>query len=249
MAFSWFIAHLVIFKRACVLNPTLLVPGYLCIPISVLELCSEARLSHLQTAWSFWVLLLRCVRRDWSNAQFRDDIPLHRGKSVPNALPSVLWIQPSWWEQAPAWPCPSTGYYSLVLLGGPFLRHMSWSVHSRVFEGDLLQVSLHSSAPFFCHAPWQPWSPGAGLRVSLQAVCSAYTCFSPQVVSCGYCKAHLTPFLPTKDNWYLVSWKSSFPIFCPLSRFKRKGVFSPCDWFHIDRKQKSRICVLVGVWM
>ena len=62
---------------------------------------------------------------------------------------------------------------------------------------------------------------------------------SPQVMNGGCCKSLFTPFLLTKDRWLLVSWKSSFSyILSTFHCFQGKGVFSPCDWFHVGQKQR-----------
>lgn len=106
-----------------ILNSTLLVPGYFCVASNVLELCSEAQLSCLQTVWSFGFF-----RQDWNKAQFRDSYSVLWRQDAAhdpaeNTLSSVLSLRrlSRWWLMGtgPTRACVST--CSLILLGGPLL--------------------------------------------------------------------------------------------------------------------------------
>lgn len=160
-----------------VLNPIFLVPRCFCVPMSILEVCSEPQLSHLQKTWSFWVLLLRCLRQEGAG--------LRSGMAFPSAEAGASWMfflgscepgaSPVQRVGKGSAPGPlSTGPCSLILLDGPFLAlvvppAMSWSVHSRGSEGGHLQVSPHASAPSLLSCT---------LRVSSRCP----ICFSPVAV-------------------------------------------------------------------
>ena len=83
MQFPGSLACLVILQ-ILILNPTLLVPGYFCIPISVLELCSEATVKPPANSVILLGLALKMCRVGLGQRS------AHGGKSAPNALPSVL---------------------------------------------------------------------------------------------------------------------------------------------------------------
>ena len=82
---------------------------------------------------------------------------------------------------------------------------------------------------------WVPLIASGGL------LCS--TCFSPWVTNGGCCKSYFTPFLPTKDHWLLVSWKSSFPTLCPLFIVSRERAYSvPVVDSALDRSRGEHLC-------
>lgn len=166
-----------LFWMMWVLNPIFLVPGCFCVPMSILEVCSEPQLSHLQKTWSFWVLLLRCLRQEGAG--------LRSGMTFPSAEAGASWMfflgscepgaSPVQRVGKGSAPGPlSTGPCSLILLDGPFLAlvvppAMSWSVHSRGSEGGHLQVSPHASAPSL-------------LSCTLRVSSCCPICFSPVAV-------------------------------------------------------------------
>ena len=96
-----------------ILNPTLLVPGYFCILISVLELSSEATVKPpANSLIPLGLALELCqVGLDQRSAQ--------GGRRGLNARPACFppWVlQPGWWEQALSWPHLGTGHSYWVVL-------------------------------------------------------------------------------------------------------------------------------------
>ena len=113
MPFPGSLACLIILQ-ILILNPTLQVPGYFCIPISVLELCSEATVKPPANSVILLGLALKMCRVGLGPRS------AHRGESAPNALPRVLFhrgaLHPGWWEQALSWPLLGTGHSFWVVL-------------------------------------------------------------------------------------------------------------------------------------
>lgn len=120
-----------------ILNSTLLLPEYLCIPIDVLDLYSEAQVSHLLFRFDSTVaVLVSGVTMSLCGA-----------KTLLNSLPSVLWILrfftlvdgnryfPGPCEHRALFSNPNRQFSPGL---GYFLRLIHGSVQSQVFEEGLL---------------------------------------------------------------------------------------------------------------
>lgn len=157
-----------------------------------------------------------------------------------------------WWEQALSQPRVSTEHCFLILLVvDSFLRQMCEligtqpSIWGRFLYGSLgLSLYTALSCPFLCHANSHDLIPTLAPSFTWDCwLCSSY--FSFKVISCGCCRAYFTFFLPTKDhcpsapdfqcleNHHFLNFAHFFP-------FKGKGMFSPCDWFHIGQKAEVK---------
>lgn len=107
-----------------ILNPSLLVPGYFCILVSVLELSSEATVKPAVNSLIPLGLALELCQVGL------DQRSAHGGRTALNAPPSALSaVDSAVWLVGTGTILAPSGYRAL-LLGGSFLRHMSLSMYS-----------------------------------------------------------------------------------------------------------------------
>lgn len=137
-----------------------------CIPVNIHGFCPEM-LSYLETAWSFWVLLLRFTRWKQRHVYIRADyFPLLRQDPSECVLYLVLhelWCFPVWLVgKGTNFPPTQWSQLSLILSVilppalGCFLICMHWPVLCWELEGAPLQISGVESLDSFlqCPAPW-----------------------------------------------------------------------------------------------
>lgn len=132
-------------------NFALLSTTYLRISINVLEINFRMQLSSLQTVWSFWFLLLRCVRKDPNQNHSNSVI---NGPPLPSDRePNAPWIRNfsrlvvGNRHCSQAWSGPGSVWsFQMVLFSASssFLTQICWSEVYWIVEGDLCS---HWNAP------------------------------------------------------------------------------------------------------
>lgn len=136
MIFSCHFACLVIFCRMPDTVNFALIECCILTSADVVENCLGMQLSYLETVWSFWFLLLKCLRKDQSHSHFMADYhPLLRPDSSDYA-PRAPWI-----TSFPVWlvgrgTVPALGEYWVCLISlwffhaasNSFLTQICWSV-------------------------------------------------------------------------------------------------------------------------